>query len=914
MTTTPNLPDGVVTFLFTDVEGSTRLWEEAPETMMEALQQHDDAIDQAVSEHAGVSVKPRGEGDSRFIVFESAHEAVAAAAAIQLRLATVDWATDRPLHVRASLHTGAADLQLGDYYGSAVNRAARLRGIAHGRQTVLSRTTWELVQDQLPQGVTIRDMGEHALKDLTRPEHVYQLDVDGLPDSFPPLKSLDATPNNLPQQLTDFVGRQIELAEATQLLSETRLLTILAPGGAGKTRLGMQAAADVIADYPDGVFFVSLAEISSTDDIIQTIAESIGVALSSDEALQSQLLKYLANKTQLLLFDNFEHLIEGAPIVTEILRAAPNVTVIVTTRSKLNVTGEVVLSLAGLETTWDAAEEALQTSGVRLFLDAAKRSNPAFALETEDLEPLAEILQTTGGMPLGILLAAAWVDMLPVPEIASEVAKNLDFLETEMGDVPDRHRSVRAVFQYSWDLLSDDERAIFAALSVFRGGFTRESASAVADASLRNLATLVNKSLVSPSPDTGRYTVHELLRQYAEAELKTDEVRCLQVQDAHGVFHADLMGEFFDQFFLGNQPALLDKVEEDLDNIRVAWRHLLETQSFDVALKMVYGLHILYELRGWYLAAVSLFDQALEAKDESSDESAPILEALAEGAKAYSLALLGQPEGDQTAHLLDVLRAAGEPIPLWHGLQNLAINLSYLGRLDEMVEATDEMIVCGEKLDNPFWAAGGKNWRSLPALLLEDLDTPRRLLPEAMKVFEDIDEHYFMTWTLYLQAMIASIEQRPQDAIALYARQVSRSREIGYRRGTMVALEGLGQANLAAGELEASETAFIESLGAAEEMGMVADMLGMIAKVANVRGLMSRHAEAVELLATVLAEPMRSQSTISDTITIEEMATEWLDGLEEQLDLSEFSAARSRGTAKPYEVATKELLQTLSGD
>ncbi|MEE8376266.1 MAG: adenylate/guanylate cyclase domain-containing protein, partial [Acidimicrobiia bacterium] len=707
MTTTPNLPDGVVTFLFTDVEGSTRLWEEAPETMMEALQQHDDAIDQAVSEHAGVSVKPRGEGDSRFIVFESAHEAVAAAAAVQLRLATVDWATDRPLHVRASLHTGAADLQLGDYYGSAVNRAARLRGIAHGRQTVLSRTTWELVQDQLPQGVTIRDMGEHALKDLTRPEHVYQLDVDGLPDSFPPLKSLDATPNNLPQQLTDFVGRQIELAEATQLLSETRLLTILAPGGAGKTRLGMQAAADVIADYPDGVFFVSLAEISSTDDIIQTIAESIGVALSSDEALQSQLLKYLANKTQLLLFDNFEHLIEGAPIVTEILRAAPNVTVIVTTRSKLNVTGEVVLSLAGLETTWDAAEEALQTSGVRLFLDAAKRSNPAFALETEDLEPLAEILQTTGGMPLGILLAAAWVDMLPVPEIASEVAKNLDFLETEMGDVPDRHRSVRAVFQYSWDLLSEDERAIFAALSVFRGGFTRESASAVADASLRNLATLVNKSLVSPSPDTGRYTVHELLRQYAEAELKTDEVRCLQVQDAHGVFHADLMGEFFDQFFLGNQPALLDKVEEDLDNIRVAWRHLLETQSFDVALKMVYGLHILYELRGWYLAAVSLFDQALEAKDESSDESAPILEALAEGAKAYSLALLGQPEGDQTAHLLDVLRAAGEPIPLWHGLQNLAINLSYLGRLDEMVEATDEMIVCGEKLDNPFWAAGG---------------------------------------------------------------------------------------------------------------------------------------------------------------------------------------------------------------
>ena len=914
MTSELSLPDGVVTFLFTDVEGSTRLWEEAPDTMMEALQQHDAAIDQAVSAHAGVSVKPRGEGDSRFVVFESAKEAVAAAADIQRRFAAIEWITDRPLHVRASLHTGAADLQLGDYYGSAVNRAARLRGIAHGRQTVMSRTTWELVQDQLPEGVEIRDMGEHALKDLTRPEHVFQLNVDGLPDDFPPLKSLDATRNNLPQQLTDFVGRQSELAEATRLLGETRLLTILAPGGAGKTRLALQAAAEVIADYHDGVFFISLAEISSTDDIIQTIAESIGVALSSDDAIQDQLLTYLANRTQLLLFDNFEHLIDGASIVTEILRAAPNVTVIATTRSKLNVTGEVVLSLAGLETNWATTEEALQASGVRLFLDAAKRSNPAFALGNEDLDPLAEILQTTGGMPLGILLAAAWVDMLPVPEIASEIAKNLDFLETEMRDIPDRHRSVRAVFQYSWDLLSDDERDIFTALSVFRGGFTREAAAAVANASLRNLATLVNKALISPSPDTGRYAVHELLRQYAEAELKADKDHCLQVQDAHGAFHADLMGEFFDQFFVGNQPALLGKVEEDLDNIRVAWRHLLETQGFDEALKMVYGLHILYELRGWYLAGVSLFDQALQAKGEPSDKSAPIVKALAEGSKAYSLALLGQPEAEQTAHLLDVLRTADEPIPLWHGLQNLAINLSYLGRLDEMVEAADEMIVCGENLDNPFWVAGAQNWRSLPALLLGDLDTPRRMLPHAMKVFEDIDEHYFMTWNLYLQAMIATIEQRPQDAIELYARQVSRSREIGYRRGTMVALEGLGQANLAAGELEAAETAFIESLAAAEEMGMIADMLGMIAKVAKVRGLMTRRVSAVELLATVLAAPLRAQSTISDTITIEEMANASLDELREQLEPEELSTAQSRGSSMPYDVATKELLKTLATD
>ena len=362
---------------------------------------------------------------------------------------------------------------------------------------------------------------------------------------------------------------------------------------------------------------------------------------------------------------------------------------------------------------------------------------------------------------------------------------------------------------------------------------------------------------------------------------------------------------------MGNQPALLGKFEEELDNIRVAWRHLLENQRFDEALKMVFGLHTLYELRGWYLAAVSLFDQALEALDEGSNVSASNLKALAGGAKAYSLALLGQPEAERTTEYVDVLRASGEAIPLWHGLQNLAINLSYLGRHDEMCEAADEMIVCGEKLENPFWVAGGQNWRSLPSLLLGDLDTANRLLPEAMKAFEDIDEHYFMTWTLYLQAMIATSEQRPQDAIELYARQVSRGREIGYRRGTMVALEGLGKANLAAGELEASEIAFIESLAAAEEMGMVADMLGVIAKVAKVRALMSRKAEAVELLATVLAEPMRSQNTMSDMITIEEMATASLDELRAELDPDEFSDAHLRGTSKPYDVATKELLETL---
>ena len=589
------LPDGVVTFLFTDVEGSTRLWEEAPDSMMAALRQHDRAIEDAATDHNGVPVRPRGEGDSRFVVFSGASDAVAAAAEMQRLLAALDWATPRPLRVRASLHTGDADLQLGDYYGSAVNRAARLRGVAHGGQTLISGSTWELVQDHLPEGISIVDMGKHRLKDLTRPEHVYQLNIEGLDNTFPPLVSLDAVPNNLPVQLTDFIGRQSELAETERLLGETRLLTILAPGGAGKTRLAIQAAADVTSDNPDGVFFVDLAPIGSPSAIVQAVAESLGLGLSSNEDPQAQLLTYLANKRLLLVFDNFEHLGDGAPIVSEILRAAPHVTVVATSRATLRVTGETVLALEGLESVWEAEEEALQTSGVGLFIDAAQRARPGFALKPEDLDPLAGILRLTDGMPLGIILAAAWVAMLSIGEIAAEIAKNLDFLEADVGDAPDRHRSVRAVFDYTWELLSPEERSIFAALSVFRGGFTREAAEAVTGASLRDLAALANKSLVTADPETGRYTVHELLRQYAEVELEKDQQRSRQVLEAHVAYYSSLADGAFP--LLGGSGDLL-MLEQDIDNIRLAWRHALAFGAAVEARKMIGALWMVYEIRG----------------------------------------------------------------------------------------------------------------------------------------------------------------------------------------------------------------------------------------------------------------------------------------------------------------------------
>ena len=911
-----DLPDGVVTFLFTDVEGSTRMWEEAPDFMMQALDQHDEVIGEAVERHNGFSVKPRGEGDSRFVVFQRARDAVAATAEIQRNLAETSWATPSPLRVRASLHSGTADLQFGDYYGSVVNRAARLRAIGHGGQTLISGATYELAQDNLPPGVEVRDMGSHGLKDLTRPEHVYQLDVEGLDTQFPALKSLDAVPNNLPQQLTDFVGRKDELNEAKALLDGTRLLTVLAPGGAGKTRLAIQLAADLIGDYEDGVFFIGLSDIDSSDDIVQAVVESLGLGLSSEEDLKSQLIKYLVTKRMLLVFDHFEHLNEGAPMITEILKAAPDVRVVATSRTKLSLTGETVLTLGGLETTWASTEAAPATSGVRLFVDAASRAKSGFVLEEEDLEPLSEILRLTGGMPLGILLAAAWVDMLSASEIASEISKNLDFLETEMQDVPQQQRSVRAVFDYSWNMLGEDERGIFSSLSVFRGGFTRGAAEAVAGASLRNLATLTNKSLLMANADTGRYRVHELLRQYAEAEIRKDEPRNDAFLQAHADFYGGLAEEAFRLWTKSDQPLMIETIEHDIENIRMAFRHHLANGDAVGVRKMINALWFVYEVRGWYPAAVQLFGEVVEALDkDSTDVQTRIVRALASALHGFFIVFMGQPEAGQVAGAEAVGKLIGYPDreALWLALQANAMGLIYLRRLEEHNAMMDQAIALGaEHMDSPLWAAGSKSRRAFGALMMGDIDTAKRLLKEGLEVCRQLDEHYYMSWMLGHEARIAGREGRLEDAVEFFAQGLDRAEELGFLRGIQVSADGLGTANVAVGNLEAAEQAFLKGLAAAEQSSMVREMLGIVAKCASVRAVMGLNEEAVEMLATVQADEASSLQLFTDTIPIDQFAAETLEKIEVDLDPESYAAAYERGSNRSTERLVKSVLDGLN--
>ncbi len=905
-----DLPNGHVTFLFTDVEGSTRAWEQDPDRMRSSLEQHDAAIEDAVTRNGGVPVKARGEGDSWFVVFESPTDAVVAAAELQADLAVVDWETPEPLSVRASLHTGDADLRDGDYYGPTVNRAARLRAIAHGGQIVLSRSTFELVQDRLPGGTSVEDMGEHGLKDLTRPEHVYQLNVEGLRSEFPPLRSLTSIANNLPVQLTEFVGRETERREIAERIGEARLVTILAAGGSGKTRLAVQVAADISENYPDGVFFVPLADISSGSDIVQTVAEALGIGLSADEDRRSQLLSYLAGKRQLLVFDNFEHVRDEASLVADILKVAPAISVLATSRAKLNVSGEAVYSLSGLDTEWTTPDDAMGTEGVRLFVDAARRVDAGFTIDSDDLDALHTILDTTGGLPLAIVLAAAWVDMLSVSDIASEISSNLDFLETETGDVPDRHRSIRAVFDYSWSLLSDDERATFTALSVFRGGFTRDAAQVVAGASLRGLANLSNKSLLVSDPGAGRYAVHELLRQYSQAELETDTERCAEVQLAHAAYFADLMDSMEPLMFKSDQGLMARTVEADIENIRTAWRRYLSLGDATNSLRFMAMLYFVYEFRGWYPAAIEFFEEAMVAFEGRTEDSCVSARQTARGAAAWFRILIGQVEegAAEADAALDALPDSTTLLDRWLVVQASAIGNAYMGRADEMTSSLERYFDVYEQLGEPLWACGTKNWLSFSCILRGDFDMAKTYLDGNMEYYSSIDERYFMTWALWLQALMAMNQHQTIDAIDLYRRQGDRSRDIGYLRGLFESSSGLGEASTVAGQYEEAELALTESLEISERMGMITDMVAVIAKIASVRAALGESANAVSLLTMVIDDPVSERQPFTVNQTIREVATSTLDSIVPDMEPAALAAATEAGHGLTFDAVVNDLL------
>ena len=478
------------------------------------------------------------------------------------------------------------------------------------------------------------------------------------------------TRHNLPFQTTPFIGRQQELADIAQLLADPdlRLLTILAPGGMGKTRLALAAAEGQLAHFQDGVFFVPLAPLKSTHDIVTTIAESVGFSFYGNSPPQQQLLDYFRDRNLLLVLDNFEHLLEGAPLVTDVIQASPDLKALATSREKLNLSGETVFTLSGLYfPTWETPNDALEYDAVKLFMQSVHRARPDFELHSGNLDDLARICRLTAGMPLAIVLAAGWIDVLSLEQIAAELQQGIDILETELRDVPERHRSIRATFNYSWSRLSDSERDVFMKLSVFRGGFTAESAKEVAGTNLRILRKLVDRALVQSLPGD-RHDIHELLRQYAEEKLNaTGEVDTCHA--AHMAFFAEFMQQRIPEIKGRSQLEALDEIEADWNNVRAAWAWALSHQDWGAIGQMMEALHLFCDLRARYSDGEALFIHAVDALEPGDGAPHPLWgELLVRAAEVLQLPE-SFPRDSRVAELLD--RAAqdaqmsADPLFLW---------------------------------------------------------------------------------------------------------------------------------------------------------------------------------------------------------------------------------------------------------
>ena len=577
---TAELPTGTLTFLFTDLEGSTRLWEEHPEAMHEALARHDEILRVAIGEHGGYIVKPTGDGVHA--AFGTAEDALAAAIAGQRAVADEAWGATGALRVRMGLHTGAAEARDGDYYGSSVNRAARVMSVAHGGQVVLSHATEEVVCDSLVGGVELVDLGEHRLRDLARAERLFQLCAPGLATEFPSLRSLDAFPGNLPLQLTSFVGRDAELSAIAKALDDWRLVTLTGVGGVGKTRVALQLAAQVLPEHPDGAWLCELVPATDRDALERLVGATLRVLPQPGLALVNAICDFLRSKRVLLLFDNCEHLLDEVGRFAEtLLHECPKVRILATSREALGVPGERILGLRSLALPDPSATVAsiATTEASRLFVERAGAARADFALDDLNAGAVAEICRRLDGIPLAIELAAARVVALRPMEIAALLDERFRLLAGGVRTGVERHRTLRATVEWSYSLLAPTERTVFDRLGVFSGSFdARAALSVVATEGLdewdarETLSSLVAKSVVvdDEAPDgTTRYRLLETLRQYALERLgeRGDVDGCRRRHAAHYVAFAEaarpgLRGP--------DEYASLPRVEIELDNIRAA--------------------------------------------------------------------------------------------------------------------------------------------------------------------------------------------------------------------------------------------------------------------------------------------------------------------------------------------------------
>jgi predicted ATPase/class 3 adenylate cyclase len=615
MTSASPLPTGTLTFLFTDLEGSTRLLQAVGPAYGDLLAVHRELIRGPVRSAGGVEFGT--EGDAVVAEFTSAAGAVAGAAAAQRALAPHPWPPDAVIRVRMGVHTGEATLLGNTYVGLDLHRVARITAAGHGGQVLVSDATVRLVADGLPGGVTTRDLGERRLKDLARPERIFQLVIDGLPADFPPLKTLDRTPNNLPTQLTSFVGREQEVAAARALLEKARLLTLTGPGGTGKTRLSLQVAAEVAGEFPDGAFFVPLDAVTDPTLVASAIVSALGLQEAGQRTPRERLLEYVADRSILLVLDNFEQVLDAAPLVAEVLRASPRSRVIVSSRAVLHVQGEQEFAVPPVG----------DAEAIALFVERASAVRADFCLTDDNAATIAAICRRLDGLPLAIELAAARIKLLPPDAILARLDGRLSLLASSARDLPERQQTLRGAIDWSYHLLDDGSRRLLARFSVFAGSAALEEAEAVCGPASEldgevfdGLAALVDQSLLRQVETAGdpRFQMLQTIRDYG-AERLAEHGERTAIRDRHAAAYLAL-ARHAEPFLTGrDQRIWLDRLEREVDNLRLAIGWFVEQGRVADALEMGGASWRFWQMRGYLLEGAERM-QAILALPGAADD------------------------------------------------------------------------------------------------------------------------------------------------------------------------------------------------------------------------------------------------------------------------------------------------------
>jgi predicted ATPase/class 3 adenylate cyclase len=811
------LPTGTVTFLFTDIEGSTRLLQElGPDEYQHMQDAHDRTLRAAIAEGGGTVV--RTEGDAFFAVFLVPAEALRAAVKAQRDLA------ETPLRVRIGLHSGEGRVGGGDYVGIDVNRAARIAAAGHGGQVLLSNATRGLVEHDLPNGVRLRDLGEHRLKDIAHPEHLFDLVIEGLPSDFPVLRTLDARPNNLPLQLTSFVGRGDEIAEAVRLLGEHRLVTLTGAGGTGKTRLALEVATKLLPSFSDGAFFVDLASIVDPDQVCPAICEALGVREEPGSDLIDTLVNRLAGKALLVVVDNFEHLLEAASVVDEVLGRVGDVRVLATSRSPLGLYGEqeqIVPPLRLPDPRHPPEPEALSRfEAVALFIDRARAARSEFAVTTENAPAVAEICARLDGLPLAIELAASRVKVLSPDAILSRLRHSLDLLAAGARNIPERQRTLRGAIEWSYGLLDEPERRLFARLSVFVGGADLEAVEAVANPdgdmgadTLDGLASLIDKSLVRQTETEAgepRFGMLETIREYArdrgDLEWDGDTTRRRHADHFLGLAEASephLTGE--------GQVTWLDRLDRDHENIQAAFRWAIDAGEADRGMRAAAAVWRFWHLRGHVAAG-----------------------------RAWLERLVAFP-GGRTA-----VRAKAE---------DALGSLSYWeGEIPETERHYREALAIYRELgDREGIARATYNLAFVPLIRGSGFEEGRRLFQEAIELYRELGDEDTVARAKGDMGFLLVLEGDPRAALPLLEESLSLSRERGDTFRLTDDLLRVAEAHRSLGDHDRARPRYLEALDVTERAnipGGVAAVLQIMASVDSDRG---DHRRALRLVGAGMA-------------------------------------------------------------